>query len=98
MPILYVIREIEFTNDSKSGNELFKIIQSHFEQNKKVVVSFARISDIDSSFVHSAFIELLNNYPYSYVRKNLYFKHATESIIEQIKNQFAVEAKKLKAE
>ncbi|UYT10740.1 STAS-like domain-containing protein [Lactococcus garvieae] len=84
----------DFSNNNASGEILFQQIKNLFENQESVVVSFQGISDISSSFVNSAFIDLLNEYDFDYIRKNLKFINSTKQINSLIKDRFTFEVKK----
>lgn len=69
-----------FTNNNASGEILFEAIKLHLDRKEKVVVSFEGISGVSSSFVNSAFIELLNFYDFKYIQSHLDFKDSTKLI------------------
>ncbi|PNY18711.1 STAS-like domain-containing protein [Streptococcus parauberis] len=91
MVIIDVKKEIDFVNNNDSGLELNKTIKSFFDKGQRVIVSFNGITEVSSSFVNSAFIELLNDYSFSYIRENLGFKNSNKQINELIKNRFTFE-------
>lgn len=78
-----------FTNDD--GTILYSKIVQAFKENKDVVISFEGISGINSSFVNSAFIELLDDYSFDYIRRHLLFKDTTKQINRLIKDRFKYE-------
>lgn len=57
-------------------------------------VSFKGVTSLNSSFVNSAFIELLNDFDFSYIRQNLKFTNSTAQINSIIKNRFSFEVNK----
>lgn len=84
----------DFSNNNASGEILFQEIKNLFENQESVVVSFQGISEISSSFVNSAFINLLEEYDFNYIRKNLMFSNSTKQINSLIKDRFDFEIKK----
>ncbi|WP_285013151.1 STAS-like domain-containing protein [Lactococcus garvieae] len=84
----------DFSNNNASGEILFQEIKNLFENQESVVVSFQGISEISSSFVNSAFIDLLEEYDFNYIRKNLKFINSTKQINSLIKDRFSFEVKK----
>lgn len=85
----------DFSNNNASGEILFQEIKNLFENQESVVVSFQGISEISSSFVNSAFIDLLEEYDFNYIRKNLKFINSTKQINSLIKDRFSFEVKKI---
>lgn len=85
----------DFSNNNASGEILFMHIKNHFDNQESVVVSFQGISELSSSFVNSAFIDLLIDFDFDYIRKNLKFINSTKQINSLIKERFAFEVKKI---
>lgn len=85
----------DFSNNNASGEILFQEIKNLFENQESVVVSFQGISEISSSFVNSAFIDLLEEYDFNYIRENLKFINSTKQINSLIKDRFSFEVKKI---
>lgn len=80
-----------YTNDS--GNDLYLIIRKYFEKDEKVVVSFEGISEINSSFVNSAFVQLLETYSLNFIMEHLSFKYSNKQINHLILSRFKFESK-----
>lgn len=59
---------------------------------KEVTVSFEGFHSVTSSFVNSAFIELLNSLDFDEVRERLAFSHSNKQINRSIKRRFSFEA------
>jgi len=78
------------TNDD--GDVIFNKIMENFEEDNHVTVSFKGISGINSSFVNSAFIQLLDEYDFKYIKENLSFIDSNRQINNLIKNRFSFEA------
>lgn len=96
--MVIVIKEHTNTTYSyEDGLVIFKIILSAIENNEQVQVDFRDISSIPSSFVNSAFVQLLEKLSFDQVRKNLTFINSTKQINDLIKSRFrfVVEQKKL---
>jgi len=79
-----------YTNDS--GDELNRIIRHHFDNKEKVIVSFDGISEINSSFVNSAFVQLLDFYDLKFIMQHLTFKHSNRQINNLILSRFKFES------
>lgn len=81
-----------YTNED--GNVLFNEILYLFNQGEKVNISFEGIVGLNSSFVNSAFIQLLNKYPFDFIRENLIFSNTTKQINSIILSRFKFENNK----
>lgn len=84
----------DFANNNVSGQILFNNIKDHLDEQESVLVSFEGISELSSSFVNSAFVELLSFYDFEYIKSNLKFTHSTKQINNLIKNRFQFEMNK----
>lgn len=95
MVLINVNKQLEnhYTNDD--GDKLFNMIVSTFENGDRVELSFEGIDAVNSSFVNSAFIALLDIYPFDIIRKNLVFKNTNKQINSLILNRFKFEIEKL---
>ena len=81
-----------YTNDD--GDKLFDIIVSKLSSGNSVEISFEEIDSINSSFVNSAFIRLLDLYTFDEIRKKLSFTHTNKQINLLILNRFKFEVEK----
>ncbi len=81
-----------YTNDD--GDKLSIIIRSHLSNKEKVTINFQGISNVNSSFVNSAFIELLSDYSFSFIKKNISFTNTTKQINTLILERFKFESKR----
>lgn len=83
-----------YTNDD--GDKLNFVIKNHLSNNEKVSINFQGISNVNSSFVNSAFIELLSDYSFIFIKKNISFTNTTKQINNLILERFKFEDKKEK--
>ena len=81
-----------YTNDD--GDKLFDIIVENFEKDNPIKVSFKGIDSLNSSFVNSAFIRLLDVYTFDEIRKKLSFVDTNKQINLLILGRFKFEVKK----
>lgn len=84
--------EAYYTNGD--GDQLFNLIDNYLKENKTVTVSFDGITGLNSSFVNSAFIKLLDSYSFEYIKSNLKFTKSTKQINSLIGNRFKFESSK----
>ncbi|MGH0614890.1 STAS-like domain-containing protein [Bacillus cereus] len=83
-----------YSNDD--GKIIQDLIRKAFAQNEKAVVSFKGVTALNSSFVNTAFIELLNDNDFNFIRKHLGFSNSTPQINAMIKNRFNFEVNERK--
>jgi hypothetical protein len=76
------------------GMVIYNQLKNHLQNENKVSVSFDEIFALNSSFVNSAFIELLNDYDFQFIKNNIRFVNSTKQINEMIKSRFAFEINK----
>lgn len=75
------------------GDKLFDLIKNHFDNRKYVKVSFKGVKGLNTSFVNSAFISLLDYYDFGYIKQNLTFENTTKQINDLILNRFKFETR-----
>ncbi|OME58247.1 hypothetical protein BSK59_08680 [Paenibacillus odorifer] len=78
-----------YSNDD--GETIQKLLLRHFRSGEKVIVSFKGIDSASSSFINSAFIDLLETYDFDFIKEHLGFSDANRTINETIKRRFAFE-------
>lgn len=78
-----------YTNND--GDVLFNEICHLFDLDKKVELSFEGIPGLNSSFINSAFIQLLDKYSFDYIKENLTFVKSSKQINKLIVNRFKFE-------
>ena len=78
-----------YTNND--GDVLYNEICFLFELDKKVEISFEGIPGLNSSFINSAFIQLLDKYSFDYIKENLTFINSSKQINKLILNRFKFE-------
>ncbi|MEW5549976.1 STAS-like domain-containing protein [Peribacillus frigoritolerans] len=83
-----------YSNDD--GMIIYNELKKHFENDSKISVSFKEINALNSSFINSAFIGLLNDYDFQFIKENLRFVDSTKQINDAIKSKFSFELNKNK--
>ena len=78
------------------GDIIQAILRGFFSRNEKVVVSFEGIDSASTSFINSAFIELLQDYDFNFIKQNLIFVDSIRTINELIKKRFTFEVNERK--
>jgi len=80
------------TNDE--GAQIYSAIASNLRVGGSAIVSFAGIQNATSSFVNSAFVELLNDMSLDDIKKQVRIVDASRQIREIIKRRLTAEAEK----
>jgi len=84
-----------YSNDD--GKIIYNELKKELARSNKIAVSFKEISALNSSFVNSAFIELLEDYDFQFIKENLRFVDSTKQINNMIKSRFSFEVNHRKA-
>lgn len=73
---------------NEDGNLLFNRIHSEMAKGNKVIVDMMGVPGLNTSFVNSAFIQLLEHYSYSTIKDRLGLRHTNKQINNIIRNNF----------
>ncbi|MGM0173705.1 STAS-like domain-containing protein [Enterococcus sp. DIV0800] len=82
---------------NNDGKKLYILIDEALKNGNDVNVSFKGIDGLSSSFINSAFIELLNDYDFEYIKKKLIFSNSNKQINSLILSRFKFETEKCTA-
>jgi hypothetical protein len=89
-----IIKILDFVNrcmTNEDGLIIFNLINPLLNNGQHVIVSFQGVDGVTTSFINSAFIDLLQNHSFEYIRKNINFTNTTKNINELIKKRFYFE-------
>lgn len=78
------------------GEMIYDQIVIQFERGQQVKVSFKGMDSVSSSFVNSAFINLLEKYDFNRIKSDLGFVDSSKSINDAIKRRFSFEVNERK--
>lgn len=92
--VIKIINHTGHCLNSADGLKIFEIIKPLMDQKEKVMVSFEGIDAVSSSFINSAFIELLCHFNFDFIKDHLSFSDTYKHINDLIKKRFAFEIKK----
>ncbi len=79
-----------YSNDD--GQKIFQAIKSLLDKNEKVEIDFNGINIASSSFINSAFIDLLEYFTFDFIKSHLNFQNTSQKINELIKKRFKFES------
>lgn len=85
-----------YSNDD--GHKLYIVVVERLRRNEKITISFEGVDSLPSSFVNSAFIALLDDFSFDFIKSHLTFVRTTPQINEMIRNRFAFETQRRIAE
>ena len=80
-----VVNSVSFNRD---GEVIFNMIKDALESGERVTVSFEGIYALNTSFVNSAFIELLENFSFEDIKRYVKFVDSTRQINSIIAKRF----------
>lgn len=86
--IIKVTDLVEKTTYNSDGEVVYNYIRNLLDNGEQVIVSFEDIHALNSSFINSAFIELLENYSFEHIRNNIKFTNSTKQINSLILKRF----------
>ena len=89
--IVIVKDEVITTSFNEDGDVIFKLIYNSLKDKQPVTVSFENIYAVNTSFVNSAFIELLEHFSFDEIKRNLKIINSTKQINTHIANRFKYE-------
>lgn len=81
---------------NSDGEKVYRQIKRYFDQGIRIAVSFKGIDSVSSSFVNSAFIELLRDFSFEFIKDHLTFTDSMTQINTMIKRRFAFEVNERK--
>jgi len=71
MGVIRVLDHVRHCYSNADGLVIQAVIKQQFDLGNKVVLSFEGVDSVSSSFINSAFIELLDFYDFEFIKKNL---------------------------
>ncbi|KIL72505.1 STAS-like domain-containing protein [Bacillus badius] len=94
MVIIKVIDQIGRCYSNTDGMMLKQLLLPELQQNKSVTVDFTDIGGTTSSFVNTAFIELLDHFDFAFIKAHLKFINSNSQINNMIKSRFLSEVER----
>lgn len=90
--ILDIVKQCYSQSD---GQKVYDYIYKFVEKEQKINVSFERVDAVPSSFVNSAFIQLLEHFDFEQIKRNISFTNTSPQINEMIKKRFKFEVMRI---
>lgn len=91
MGLLKVLDYVDRCYTNADGEAIKNIILRDIRKGDKVVLSFKGVDSVSSSFLNTAFIDLLDIYTFEQVKNFIVFTDTSKPINEAIKRRFAFE-------
>ncbi|EIJ79101.1 hypothetical protein PB1_16129 [Bacillus methanolicus PB1] len=96
MVLVQISNHVGRCYSNEDGKIIKDILKSHLDKGHNITVSFKDIDGVTSSFVNTAFIELLNEYEFDFIKKSIRFVNSTKQINDMIKDRFLFEVNRRK--
>ena len=96
MGYLDVSKHLNSFSSNEDGRKVYDYVFKKLDKGESVTVSFSGINGLTTSFVNSAFIELLESFPVDHIKKNLKFVNTTPQINGIINKRFRFEVERKK--
>jgi STAS-like domain of unknown function (DUF4325) len=95
--VIRVKRLVDACDTNSHGEVVRAAIVSALAVDDVVVLSFSGVSNATSSFVNSAFVDLLETMPFDEIKRRVRVIDASRQIIEMIKLRMTSEARRVAA-
>ncbi|WP_121603769.1 STAS-like domain-containing protein [Virgibacillus sp. Bac332] len=92
--VIKISNHVERCYSNEEGKIIQDIIKPYLKNDEPLTLSFEGVSGVTSSFVNTAFIELLDEFNFDLIKKNIKFVHTTRQINKMIKDRYEFEVKK----
>lgn len=96
MVLIKILDHVQKCYSNDDGKVIYNLIKNNLSKGNTVTVSFIGLTSLNSSFVNSAFIELLNDFDFNFIRSNLTFIDSTKQINGILKDRFSFEINRKK--
>ncbi|WP_188261966.1 STAS-like domain-containing protein [Azospirillum tabaci] len=89
-----VIRALDHVSQAytaEDGAVLARLLMPELSAQRTVILSFAGVDGVTSSFVNTAFVALLDRFPYEHIKRHLRIVDSTQSINAAIRKRLDFE-------
>ncbi len=93
--VIYIVDHVERCYSNNDGEIVLSLLKTSFENDEDVTLSFKGINSITSSFTNTAFIDLLKDYNFEYIKRKLRFIDTNKNINNMIKSRFSFEVSRM---
>lgn len=94
--VIKIRNHVEHCYSNEEGKIIKDVISPYLRNEEKVKISFDGVRGVTSSFVNTAFIELMDEFEFESIKNTLQFIDTTSQINKMIKDRFSFEVKKRK--
>jgi|SRR5690606_243162 len=81
---------------NEDGKVIRDLLVGYLNKGTSLTVSFKNIDGVTSSFVNTAFIELLDDFDFDVIKRSLKFVDSNKQINDMIKSRFSFEVNRRK--
>lgn len=95
-----VIKALDIVPDCytwQSGDAVARVIRDAFLRDQAITISFAGVTDVPTSFVNAAFIALLDDFTFDFIKGHLKLVNCTRQIADVVRRRFDFELTRPKA-
>ena len=92
-----VIKVLDYVDQCQSNADgiiIHDLIKPKLSKGEEVTLSFEGVPALPSSFVNSAFISLLDEFPFDRIKRLLRFSHTKSQMNSMIRDRFGFEVKR----
>jgi hypothetical protein len=86
--VINVLDRVPHCYTSGDGETIASLVRQGFARGDRVTVSMAGVPDVPSAFVNAAFVSLLDDYDFDFIRHNLSITDSTPQINHLIRRRF----------
>ncbi|MCC7167646.1 MAG: STAS-like domain-containing protein [Rhodospirillales bacterium] len=91
--VIRVLDRVEQCYTNEDGAVIAAILREGFAKGETVTLSFEGVDAVPSSFVNTAFVDLLDTYPLDFIKAHLAIANSTRQINTLIRDLMARAAK-----
>lgn len=95
MGMIRVLDYVDHCYNGDDGKIIHDLIEDQLKKGEPLLVSFAGVDSVPSSFVNTALVSLLNKYDFGQIKRMLRFSDTTTQINEMIRSRFNFEANRI---
>lgn len=88
MVTINILDHIESASTYEDGGKIYQLLKEKIAAGEVVSLSFENISSVPSAFLNAAVIQLLEDFSFAVIKKQLRFTNTTKHINQLIKSRF----------
>jgi hypothetical protein len=88
MVMINILDHLKSASTYEDGGIIYQLLKEEIAAGEVVSLSFKDISSVPSAFLNAAVIQLLEDFPFPTIKKQLRFINTTKHINQLIKSRF----------